>query len=320
MTRRSAGEGLIRQRTNGTWEARYAAADGARRSLYRRTKREATDALREALGQAQTGIRPVDRQLSTSDYLDAWIGTLCSPPADGRELPRHRRPLPQAGHRPRATGEAPARAHPRHAARPGAAREAAITHHEALCLRRPPYRARPCPQARSRPAQRGDAHRPAARRAAPAADRRAGPLLLASVAVTGSRPSTGSPSCQGCARASCSPCAGGTSTSRARTLTVSHTLQQGTRTLAEPKTDRSRRTIVARRRHPEDAARAPAWSSSRNGSQPASDGREGLVFASTVGTAIPGPAEHPAPGRLYGHLTPATTRRSADRMREILAG
>lgn len=73
MTRRSAGEGLLRQRPNGSWEARYVAADGRKRSLYRRTKREATEALREALGQADSGILPVDRRLTTGAYLADWL-------------------------------------------------------------------------------------------------------------------------------------------------------------------------------------------------------------------------------------------------------
>ena len=59
MNRRSAGEGLIRQRPNGTWEARYVAADGRKRSLYAKTKRAATERLREALADAGHGVLPV---------------------------------------------------------------------------------------------------------------------------------------------------------------------------------------------------------------------------------------------------------------------
>jgi integrase len=73
MTRRSAGEGLIRQRPSGTWEARYVAADGRKRSLYARTKREATDRLRGALGEAAMGITPTDRRLTTTAYLSDWL-------------------------------------------------------------------------------------------------------------------------------------------------------------------------------------------------------------------------------------------------------
>ena len=73
MTRRSAGEGMLRQRPNGSWEARYVAADGRKRSVYRKTKREATDALRDALGQADVGVLPVDRRLTTAQYLEDWL-------------------------------------------------------------------------------------------------------------------------------------------------------------------------------------------------------------------------------------------------------
>jgi integrase len=73
MTRRSAGEGNIRQRPNGSWEARYVAADGRKRSLYARTKRAATDRLRDALGDAAEGAMPLDRRLTTSAYLADWL-------------------------------------------------------------------------------------------------------------------------------------------------------------------------------------------------------------------------------------------------------
>ena len=73
MTRRSAGEGLIRQRSNGTWEARYVAADGRKRSLYAKTQREATDRLRGALGDAQHGLPVLDKRLTTGAYLIDWL-------------------------------------------------------------------------------------------------------------------------------------------------------------------------------------------------------------------------------------------------------
>jgi hypothetical protein len=76
MTRRSAGEGNIRERPNGRWEARYVAADGRSRSIYARTKREATDRLRDALRDADHGVRPVSQQLTTGAYLDEWLESL----------------------------------------------------------------------------------------------------------------------------------------------------------------------------------------------------------------------------------------------------
>lgn len=74
MTRRAAGEGLIRQRSTGTWEARYVGADGRKHSLYGKTKREVTDRLRVAITQAQQGILPVDQRLTVARYLGWWLG------------------------------------------------------------------------------------------------------------------------------------------------------------------------------------------------------------------------------------------------------
>lgn len=150
-------------------------------------------------------------------------------------------------------------------------------------------------------------------------------------------------------------------------LTVRHTLEQGSRTLAEPKTERSRRTIVldtdtvkALRRHrlrqiKERLAAGERWQDL------------GFVFATSTGTAtdhrnllrayhaaletaeLPrqsfhqlrhasatlgieageslyevsrrlGHANISTTADVYGHLTPASARRSADRMRDILAG
>lgn len=76
MTRRSAGEGSIRQRAIGRWEARYVTSAGHRRSVYGKTKREVTEKLREALREAAHGVRPVSQQLTTAAYLDDWIASL----------------------------------------------------------------------------------------------------------------------------------------------------------------------------------------------------------------------------------------------------
>ena len=73
MTRRTAGEGMIRQRPNGLWEARYTAADGRTHSIYRKTRREASDKLRAAIADRDKGLRPVDQRLTTGAYLDDWL-------------------------------------------------------------------------------------------------------------------------------------------------------------------------------------------------------------------------------------------------------
>ena len=73
MSRRNAGEGSIRQRSSGTWEARYRAADGRRRSVYGKTKREVTDRLRAAQRDTDSGLKPLDQRLSVEMYLRDWL-------------------------------------------------------------------------------------------------------------------------------------------------------------------------------------------------------------------------------------------------------
>lgn len=76
MTRR---DGTIRQREDGRWEARYRAASGRRASVYARTSGEVQEALRKALTHADAGIRPVDGRLTTKAYLEDWIATSVRP-------------------------------------------------------------------------------------------------------------------------------------------------------------------------------------------------------------------------------------------------
>jgi len=75
MNRRvSERGGMIRQHpARGLWEARYTAADGRRRSLYAKTRREAQERLRAALSDKDRGIRPTDGRLTVSTYLEDWL-------------------------------------------------------------------------------------------------------------------------------------------------------------------------------------------------------------------------------------------------------
>ena len=73
MKRRGANEGSIRQRPNGTWEARYRASHGRPRSLYARTRREAVERLRAALTEREQGIRPPSQRLTVSAFLADWL-------------------------------------------------------------------------------------------------------------------------------------------------------------------------------------------------------------------------------------------------------
>ena len=49
---------------------------GHRRSVYCRTKREATEKLRDALRDTAHGLRPVSQQLMTASYLDDLTASL----------------------------------------------------------------------------------------------------------------------------------------------------------------------------------------------------------------------------------------------------
>lgn len=90
MTRRNAGEGNIRQRPNGRWEARYVAADGRSRSLYGTTKREVTDRLRAALRDADDGLKPLDKRLTTGRYLTSWLEEYAAPSVRATTLTSYR--------------------------------------------------------------------------------------------------------------------------------------------------------------------------------------------------------------------------------------
>lgn len=82
--RRATTGGMIRQHPGRElWEARYVGADGRKHSLYAKTQREAQDRLREALTDASQGIRPLTTKLTVAAYLDEWIAgpvkTTCRP-------------------------------------------------------------------------------------------------------------------------------------------------------------------------------------------------------------------------------------------------
>src|SRR4051812_25537936 len=67
---------MIREHpARGLWEARYVAADGRKRSLYAKTRREAQERLRAALLAAERGIAPADNRTSVEAYLRTWLDT-----------------------------------------------------------------------------------------------------------------------------------------------------------------------------------------------------------------------------------------------------
>lgn len=76
MTRRATTGGMIRQHpTRGLVEARYTGADGRRHSIYAKTRDEAKEKLRAALTAADAGIRPTSNRLTVAAWLEEWLAT-----------------------------------------------------------------------------------------------------------------------------------------------------------------------------------------------------------------------------------------------------
>jgi integrase len=64
-------EGSVFQRADGRWVAKYKDAHGTWRYIYRKTKAEARQALRQALKDRDEGISP--NKLTVSAFLDSWL-------------------------------------------------------------------------------------------------------------------------------------------------------------------------------------------------------------------------------------------------------
>ena len=77
-TRRAQGEGTIRQRPDGRWEARYTVGrDGSgkqvRRSIYGDTEKEVLKRLQQAQVDIENGTYSEPSKLTISEWLDIWL-------------------------------------------------------------------------------------------------------------------------------------------------------------------------------------------------------------------------------------------------------
>jgi integrase len=70
MTRRSPGEGSIAKRRDGRWSGRYV-ANGKRRAVYAKSRREVTAKLAAALELREYGL--AGRAPTVAEYLDGWL-------------------------------------------------------------------------------------------------------------------------------------------------------------------------------------------------------------------------------------------------------
>jgi integrase len=79
VTRRTTGGSVRKHAARDLWEARYVGADGRRHSIYCRTEKQAQQALRAALADADHGIRPMSQQLTVAAFLEDWLEYVVKP-------------------------------------------------------------------------------------------------------------------------------------------------------------------------------------------------------------------------------------------------
>nr|MBA2278316.1 site-specific integrase [Chloroflexia bacterium] len=78
-TRRGHNEGTVRQRPDGTWEARLSLPNGKRKSLYSKTRREVQDKLRAAQRDLDAGLDVGARQQTVAQFLTRWLEDTARP-------------------------------------------------------------------------------------------------------------------------------------------------------------------------------------------------------------------------------------------------
>lgn len=71
--RRAPGEGSVRLRPDGRWEARYRTEDGRRHSVFARTKLEAAQRLREDTTARDRGTMAAPTRETVGSYLSTWL-------------------------------------------------------------------------------------------------------------------------------------------------------------------------------------------------------------------------------------------------------
>jgi integrase len=362
MTRTTGGS-IRHHATRDLWEARYAGADGHRHSVYARTRREAQERLRAALTGRDNGIRPVGQRLTVGAFLDEWLAT--SVPARCRpSTARSYRETVERYVRPAVGQVALAKLEPEHVQR----MLAALTARGDLSPTTVRYAYAILRIALGRALKSGRVIRNVCTLIDPPAKahRELRPLSAQQVrdflaGIAGDR------------LEALYLAALGTGLRQGELLAlrwqdvdlergdlaVSHTLQRGTRSLAEPKTDRARRTL----RLPRQVTAALLAHRSRQSIVPL----VGLIFTTQHGTALDsrnvtrylqrhlarlglphqrfhdlrhafatlmiesgedlgvvsrilGHADFATTADVYAHLTPAILDRAADRMDAILSG
>jgi integrase len=85
--KRGNGEGSVVRRSDGRWMGRFVDREGLRRSVYGRTRADASDRLVDALRQKHEGTLVLSRRCTVEEFLRAWLDSV----ADGLEPTTYRR-------------------------------------------------------------------------------------------------------------------------------------------------------------------------------------------------------------------------------------
>lgn len=88
--RRGHNEGNIRERSDGTWEARVSLANGKRKSFYGKTRKEVQDKLRAALRDLDAGIDLGTSNQTVSQFLDRWLTDVVDPAKSAKTAATYR--------------------------------------------------------------------------------------------------------------------------------------------------------------------------------------------------------------------------------------
>src|SRR4051794_39361019 len=83
-TRRSKGDGTIRKRADGRWEARLELGRGENgklrvQSFYGATRREVTEKIREAQRQVEQGVSLATNKQTVQEFLNYWLEHVAKP-------------------------------------------------------------------------------------------------------------------------------------------------------------------------------------------------------------------------------------------------
>jgi integrase len=105
MGRRGHHEGTIRHRPDGLWEARLSLPNGKRKSVYGKTRRDVQDKLRAAQRDLDAGLDITARRLTLAQFLERWLSASIKPSVkvktyEGYESILRVRVVPRPGGKP----------------------------------------------------------------------------------------------------------------------------------------------------------------------------------------------------------------------------